>query len=113
MAVQHGYGKIAGTDALVFAYDTGDAVNSYKGEPTENLAPAGGRTGTSALPRQSYHVLPWIYSLETNVNGRADVIRMYIDPPGDTSQPYTDFGFQASKPGGSVVGDVYTISFDY
>ena len=38
MAVQQGYGKMAGTDALVFAYDTGDAVNSYKGEPTENLA---------------------------------------------------------------------------
>lgn len=37
MAVQQGYGKMAGTDALVFAYDTGDAVNSYKGEPTENL----------------------------------------------------------------------------
>ena len=37
MAVRHGYGKIAGADALVFAYDTGDTVNSYKGEPTENL----------------------------------------------------------------------------
>ena len=37
MAVRHGYGKIAGTDALVFAYDTGDARNSYKGEPTTNL----------------------------------------------------------------------------
>jgi hypothetical protein len=39
MAVRHGYGKVAGTDALVFAYDTGDTVNSYKGEPTENLFP--------------------------------------------------------------------------
>ena len=38
MAVRHGYGKIAGTDALVFAYDTGDTRNSYKGEPTTNLA---------------------------------------------------------------------------
>lgn len=38
MAVRHGYGKIAGTDALVFAYDTGDTRNSYKGEPTVNLA---------------------------------------------------------------------------
>ena len=37
MGVRHGYGKIAGTDALVFAYDTGDTRNSYKGEPTENL----------------------------------------------------------------------------
>jgi len=37
MAVQQGYGKMAGIDALVFAYDTGDTVNSYKGEPTTNL----------------------------------------------------------------------------
>ena len=37
MAVRHGYGKIAGADALVFAYDTGDTRNSYKGEPTENV----------------------------------------------------------------------------
>ena len=36
MAVRHGYGKIAGADALVFAYDTGDTRNSYKGEPTTN-----------------------------------------------------------------------------
>ena len=38
MAVRHGYGKIAGTDALVFAYDTGDIRNSYRGEPTFNKA---------------------------------------------------------------------------
>ena len=41
MAVQQGYGKMAGTDALVFAYDTGDAVNSYKGEPATNYLSAG------------------------------------------------------------------------
>lgn len=38
MAVRHGYGKIAGADALVFAYDTGDTKNSYKGPPTQNYA---------------------------------------------------------------------------
>ncbi len=36
MAVRQGYGKVAGTDALVFAYDTGDTRNSYKGESTTN-----------------------------------------------------------------------------
>ena len=41
MAVQQGYGKMAGTDALVFAYDTGDAVNSYKGEPATDYLSAG------------------------------------------------------------------------
>ena len=40
MAVRHGYGKIAGTDALVFAYDTGDTINSYRGRPTTNYGPA-------------------------------------------------------------------------
>lgn len=42
MAVQDGYGKMAGTDALVFAYDTGDTRNSYKGEPTVNLVTPSG-----------------------------------------------------------------------
>lgn len=51
MAVRHGYGKIAGTDALVFAYDTGDARNSYKGEPTTNVA-----TGT-LTPYTLYNTL--------------------------------------------------------
>ena len=40
MAVRHGYGKVAGADALVFAYDTGDTRNSYKGRPTTNYGPA-------------------------------------------------------------------------
>jgi len=48
MAVQHGYGKIAGTDALVFAYDTGDTRNSYKGEPTVNIAADLGLTDLGA-----------------------------------------------------------------
>ena len=50
MAVRHGYGKVAGADALVFAYDTGDNRNSYRGEPTTNLTTdtpsQGGWTGT-------------------------------------------------------------------
>jgi hypothetical protein len=49
MAVRHGYGKIAGADALVFAYDTGDTKNSYKGRPTTNYGPASfGDWGTEA-----------------------------------------------------------------
>lgn len=36
MAVQHGFGKTS-TDGLIFAYDTGDMINSYKGKPTTNL----------------------------------------------------------------------------
>jgi|694.fasta_scaffold01416_57 hypothetical protein len=37
MAVQDGHGKMT-TSGLVFAYDVKDQVNSYLGEPTQNLA---------------------------------------------------------------------------
>jgi len=47
MAVQQGYGKMAGANSLVFAYDTDDTVNSYKGRPTTNLAPYISTHGTS------------------------------------------------------------------
>lgn len=36
MAIQHGYGA-SSTRGLFFAYDMGDTVNSYLGEPTTNL----------------------------------------------------------------------------
>ena len=36
MAVANGYGKVV-TSGSVFMYDTGDTVNSYRGEPTTNL----------------------------------------------------------------------------
>lgn len=35
MAVANGFGKVA-TSGSVFMYDTGDTVNSYRGEPTTN-----------------------------------------------------------------------------
>ena len=38
MAVQDGYGKVSGSESLVFAYDLKDTLNSYRGEPTTNLA---------------------------------------------------------------------------
>ena len=46
MAIRHGHGKIV-TDGLVFAYDTGDTRNSYKGRPTTNIAPYISTHGTS------------------------------------------------------------------
>jgi hypothetical protein len=46
MAVGTGYSKVA-TNGLVFAYDIGDIVNSYRGEPTTNLLPS---APTNALP---------------------------------------------------------------
>ena len=41
MAVQQGYGKMAGANSLVFAYDTTDTTNSFKGRPTSNLLETG------------------------------------------------------------------------
>jgi hypothetical protein len=52
MAVQDGHGKMT-TSGLVFAYDIKDQVNSYLGEPTQNLAldslSQGGWPGTHTL----------------------------------------------------------------
>ena len=48
MAVAQGYGKTV-TSGSVFAYDTGDTVNSYLGEPTTNLA------GTNAARTIGFH----------------------------------------------------------
>ena len=52
MGAHYGFGKTV-NKGLVFAYDTGDVLNSYRGEPTENLIALGGtdpeveRSGTS------------------------------------------------------------------
>jgi len=46
MAIGTGYSKVT-TNGLIFAYDTGDIVNGYKGEPTTNLLPS---APTNALP---------------------------------------------------------------
>lgn len=52
MAVQDGHGKIA-TSGLIFGYDIKDTVNSYLGEPTQNLATdslsLGGWPGSATL----------------------------------------------------------------
>lgn len=81
MAVRHGYGKIEGTDALVFAYDTGDTVNSYKGRPTTNYGPAdfadwtpeAGTAGDTAerIPTGNY------YKGQPTYNCRVDVTQQY------------------------------------
>ncbi len=59
MAVRQGYGKIAGTDALVFAYDTGDSRNSYRGEPTTNIW--GIQSGTNVNNKSGWS-MPYAYN---------------------------------------------------
>jgi hypothetical protein len=36
MAVQDGFGKVSGSESLVFAYDLKDTTNSFRGEPATN-----------------------------------------------------------------------------
>ena len=67
MAVRHGYGKVA-TDGLVFAYDTGDTVNSYKGEPTENLVTNPTFLGTSGT-QTSATSDNWVFSGDSSAAG--------------------------------------------
>lgn len=99
-------------DGLIFHYDTSNS-KFFKGKPVENRAPADQRTCSVGLARMSWHVEPYYYEL-TQAYGRADVIKVTCNPLGSaTTAPYADFGFYASKSGGSVVGDVYWVSFEY
>ena len=108
------------TDGLVFGYDTNYGVADnvtgtrfYTGESTINLIPSSAATGTGNFARQSYHNEVFTYSNVTNYRERANVHRLYINPSGNTAAPYADYGGQYYKSGGSAVGDVYAISFDF
>ena len=99
MAVRHGYGKIAGTDALVFAYDTGDTRNSYRGEPTTNFA----NTDTArtmfkfdAASAMTFSDAPekgegWkkVVITERSANNFRYVQFPYISNPGGTQRTYS------------------------
>ncbi len=101
MAVQHGYGKIAGTDALVFAYDTGDTRNSYRGEPTVNYVP-----GTYG------------YSVYAYVSGPVDTTVLNESNKSITAKRYTitqaiNTARAAIFPIGLTAGVAYTFSFKW
>jgi hypothetical protein len=116
MAVQHGYGKIAGTDALVFAYDTGDTRNSYKGEPTTNLANTDSlrimtqyadNTVTSADAPEKGHGWKKVTITARGTNFRTAKFP-YITQPTNTTRTYSveiDFG---STSGYFIRGDGFT-----
>jgi hypothetical protein len=84
MAVRHGYGKIAGADALVFAYDTGDTINSYKGEPTINYIPetypyglyarASGPVDISTLNEKNQTITAKRYTITSAINAARGAI---------------------------------------
>lgn len=105
MAAQHGYGKMAGTDALEFAYDTGDSRNSFIGEPTTNLVPyseyqylADGYM--AALPGWDTHEGTMLIDVTNKVPGytnrsikltcvQANVYKYHFSVPLITGQTYT------------------------
>jgi len=101
-------------DGLIFHFDINNSLKSWKGKPVENLAPSGGRTGSSSLPRQSHHIETYNYFSNVEAYGRKDTIKVTISPTGNNATaPYADFGFAAYRSGGSQIGDVYWVSFDY
>jgi hypothetical protein len=67
MGAAQGYGKIV-TSGLVFAYDTGDTRNSYKGEPTTNIVTNPTFLGT---PNTQSFAVPgnWYFSGDTSATG--------------------------------------------
>lgn len=75
MAVQQGYGASI-YDGLIFAYDIGDIVNSYKGEPSTNLV---------VDPDGNANVLSTDVPFGTNVIGYAQYSSgYYVNPRGTT-----------------------------
>jgi hypothetical protein len=104
MAVRHGYGKVAGTDALVFAYDTGDTKNSYKGEPTTNLVTNGnfsnGKTGWGFTGTANSATSVGTY--QGKVALFANGLRYYNETPG--------YFYQSIN---LTQGVTYTVSFKY
>ena len=99
-------------DGLIFHYDMENA-NSYKGPPCENLVPTSAmRTCSGDFTYQEWHVEQFFYETTTD-KGRNDVKRIWCNPTKTGAQPYADFGFQAYRSGGTQIGDVYQVSFDY
>jgi hypothetical protein len=101
MATQHGYGNITGTDSLVFAYDTIDTTNSYKGEPTVNYVP-----GTYG------------YSLYAYASGPVDTVVLNEKNQSTTVKRYTitnaiNTARAAIFPSGLTTGVAYTFSFKW
>ena len=114
MAVAQGYGKTV-TSGSVFAYDTGDTRNSYRGEPTTNVFVHYGTTGEGSGADNG---------VTFNVNGTGTFIRLgygqtfggYTIKPEDVVYKY-DLGAYGCHYHGSDItipnGKYATFSFDY
>lgn len=77
-------------DSIIFNYDTGDVANSYKGEPTTNLASGLGLIGMSGISL-SYIGLEdgWLkYSMSGTFTGGGYPYTMYLNPVSFTGGQY-------------------------
>ena len=91
MAVAQGYGKTV-TSGSVFAYDTGDTVNSYKGKPTVNLSAGYGINNYNNVPG---NVTTAISSTSETYKG-ATVYKQTLTPLDSTGVSYLT---NANNPG--------------
>ena len=111
MAVRHGYGKIAGADALVFAYDTGDTRNSYRGEPTVNTLDGGANRadGITGVFQHGNHAGA---DSSQYVNEYYSAKRPHVLKVKTTNA--TGYGMINQRmTSAATVGTTYTYSFDY
>jgi len=100
-----------GEENLVFGYDTGDSVNSYKGEPTTNINNSSDRAQGISIPVGNRNfagitvteTANYYYSVE-----RPHVLRLVCTVTG--SNGYKEFAQQSS---GNTSGNTYIYSFDY
>jgi hypothetical protein len=78
--------NIIGENNTILAYDTGDTVNSYKGEPTTNLQSNGGLVGISGISLTYLSVEDgWKkYSMSGTFTGGTYPYIMYISSTGFT-----------------------------
>jgi hypothetical protein len=111
---QHANGKTT-TDGLVFMYDTGDIVNSYRGEPTTNQFLIHGTSGYG--PGADNNVTFPIQGTSGFIRlGYGQTFGGYIIKPEDVVYKYNLGGYGCHYHGNSAsipAGSYVTFTFDY
>ena len=114
MAVAQGYGKTV-TSGSVFAYDTGDTRNSYRGEPTTNVFTHYGTEGQGSGADNAVNF---------TIQGTTGFIRLgygqtfgdYTIKPGDVVYKYNLGANGCHYHGNSIAipsGKYVTFTFEY
>jgi hypothetical protein len=113
MAVQDGFGKVSGSESLVFAYDLKDTTNSFKGQPATNIWTSGNPNahGGVAQTIQTNYFLGKV--IDSGV-----VYRNYVTNPAqsDTSTYFNNAGLNMGSMSFNNLNPAtryIQISFDY